>query len=307
MYTTDHGDFDGNSWEAFCQLCFKLKFANEGYQELPAYPGDLGIEGYTRTGIVFQCYCPNENYNADILYTKQRDKITKDLGKLITYRKELKKYLGNVLIEKWIFVTPKYQNKDLVRHCAEKAEEYRQKNMDILSPNFDVLVHDLDFFTEQIPLILDGKSKKVAINHNDETNENTTSWVNSKIDLVENANRKNSFRIPENVVNRASKIDRLTQITISNFLDGNLTINQLEQRFPNDYENLVRVISQYEKKVEELCLTNSSNSNIFYESIETELKSRIKNSITYLDDTTINRLTEQVLADWILRCPIDFE
>lgn len=307
MYTTDYGDFDGNSWEAFCQSCFKRKFEKDGYQELPAWQGDLGIEGYTRTGIVFQCYCPDENYNPDALYIKQRDKVTKDLGKLITNEKELKRYLGTIKIEKWIFVTPKYLNKDLIRHCSEKAEEYRQKKLDILSPTFDILVYDLDFFTEQIPLILEGKSKKIAINHSDETNENTSSWVNSEIELVKNANRKNSFRIPSNVTNRDSKIERLTQITISNFLNGNLTINQLEQKFPDDYENLVRVISQFEKKVEELCLTNSSNSNILYQNIETELKLRIKNSFTYLNDSTIDRLTDQVLADWILRCPIDFQ
>lgn len=307
MYTTDHGDFDGNSWEAFCQLCFKLKYEKEGYQELPAWQGDLGIEGYTRNGIVFQCYCPDENYNPDVLYSKQRDKITKDLGKLISNQKELKKYLGTNKIEKWIFVTPQYQNKELIRHCSDKADEYRKLNLDILSPNFDILVHDLDFFIEQIPLVLDGKGKKVDINHNDETSEKTLSWKSSEIDLVDNANRKNSHRIPTAIQNRDMKIEKLTQITISNFLNGNITIEKLQQKFPDDYERLLRVITQFEKKVEELCLTNSSNSNELYGNIEKELKERIKNTFTYLNDTTIDKLTGQVLADWILRCPIDFQ
>lgn len=307
MYKTEHGDFDGNSWEEFCQLCFKHKYEKEGYQELPAWQGDLGIEGYTRAGKVFQCYCPDENYNADVLYGKQRDKITKDLGKLISNEKELKRYLGNQKILQWIFVTPRYQNKELVRHCAEKAEEFRNKKLDILDPNFDILIHDLDFFSEQIPLIIEGKGKKIEINHQDETDQNSAQWINSEIDLVENANRKNGHRINATANNRDRKIEKLTKITISNFLNGNITINRLQQKFPDDYEKLIRVVSQFEKKVEEICLTNASSSAELYSTIEKDLKDRVRITLPYLNEITIEKLTEQVLADWILRCPIDFE
>lgn len=307
MYTTEHGDFDGNSWEAFCQLCFKLKYESEGYQELPAWKGDLGIEGYTRTGIVFQCYCPDENYPSDVLYNKQRDKVTKDLGKLIINSEELKKYLGDQKISKWIFVTPKYLNRDLIRHCAQKSNEFRNNKLDILSDDFDVLVHDIDFFSEQIPIVLNAKSRTIAINHEQLSKETKNIWEESEIDLVENANRKNSQRIPIDAKNREAKIEKLTQITISNFLNGNITISNIEQRFPNDYEKLMRAITQFEIKVEELCLTNNSSNSELYSQIEVELKSKIKLNFLYLDETTIDRLTAQVLADWILRCPINFE
>lgn len=83
MIKCKFGDFDGDSWEAFCQQCLILKFKNEGYQELYASNGDLGIEGFTRTGIVFQCYCPDDDYDPQTLYEKQRNKITQDLNKLI--------------------------------------------------------------------------------------------------------------------------------------------------------------------------------------------------------------------------------
>jgi hypothetical protein len=53
MYKTAYGTFDGNSWEDFCQQCFKLKYENDGYQEMPAWQGDLGIEGFTRSGILW--------------------------------------------------------------------------------------------------------------------------------------------------------------------------------------------------------------------------------------------------------------
>lgn len=64
-----------------------MKYEVEGYQEMSAHTdGDLGIEGFTRTGVVFQCYCPDEEYDSTKLYEHQRDKITKDLGKLKNIR-----------------------------------------------------------------------------------------------------------------------------------------------------------------------------------------------------------------------------
>ncbi len=163
MYKTPYGNFNGDSWEDFCQLCFKLKYESDGYQEMPAWQGDLGIEGFTRSGIFFQCYCPDAEYNPDKLYEVQRDKITTDLGKLITYEKELKAYLKTIKVTKWIFVTPEYKKKDLVKHCQDKAEEYRRITSTILAPDFDVLVHDIEFYSEQIPIFLNFRERKLDI------------------------------------------------------------------------------------------------------------------------------------------------
>jgi len=91
MFKTAYGVFNGNSWEDFCQQCFKIKYEKDGYQEMPAtFKGDLGIEGYTRNGILFQCYCPDMEYDPAKLYEAQRDKVTKDLGKILINEKELK-------------------------------------------------------------------------------------------------------------------------------------------------------------------------------------------------------------------------
>lgn len=72
MYQTKIASFDGNSWKEFCQQCFRLKYESEGYQFMPAINGDYGIEGFTRTGIVFQCYCSDNNTDANTLMKPAR-------------------------------------------------------------------------------------------------------------------------------------------------------------------------------------------------------------------------------------------
>lgn len=308
MYKTQYGDFNGTTWEEFCQICFKMKYETIGYQEMPAWQGDLGIEGFTRTGILFQCYCPDEEYAPDDLYLKQRDKITTDLKKLISNEVELKNYLKAIKIKQWIFVTPGYKKKDIVKHCQDKADEYRKLNISILDDDFDVLIYDIDFFASEIPLVLDYKKKKVEINPlTPKSDTEIADWKSKEISLVENAIRKNGQRIASTVLNRDYKINVLTQNSIEHFLNGNITVKILQDKFPKDYEKFIRVVSLFEKKVEENCITNSGDNNSLYKEIEKELKYRLKEAFSYIEQTTIDSLTEQVLADWILRCPINFE
>ncbi len=44
-----------------------------------------------------------------------------------------------------------------------------------------------------------------------------------------------------------------------------------------------------------------------YDNIKSKLRIKLKQNFAYLDDLTIDKLTNRVMADWILRCPIDFE
>jgi hypothetical protein len=308
MYKTQHGNFNGDTWEEFCQICFKRKYEAEGYQEMPAWQGDLGIEGFTRTGVLFQCYCPDEEYAPDELYEKQRDKITTDLKKLITNEKDLISYLKTIKVKQWIFVTPGYKKKDIVRHCQEKAAEYKNLNLSILADDFDVLIYDIDFFALEIPLVLDYKKRKIEINLTTEkTDTEVADWQTKEIPLVENAIRKHGQRLSLTATNRDLKINKLTQNSIKHFLNGNITIKIMQEKFPLDYEKFIRVISLFETKVTEMCILNTADNNTLYKEIENNLNTKLREAFSYIDQVTLDRLSEQVLAEWILRCPINFE
>lgn len=305
MIKTTYGSFDGNSWEVFCQVCLKLKYESEGYQELPAWQGDLGIEGFTRTGKAFQCYCPDEDYEPQTLYEKQRNKITTDLGKLKKNELELKRYLNGILIQQWIFLTPLYKNKELVRHCHTKASDFRNMNLDVLSKDFDVLIYNIDFFAAQIPIVNGTTNNKLEIPA-DRDESKDIDWKGTNIDLVNNAITKHGKRISDSP-NKEEKINKLTDFTIGDFLDEQQLVTKWKNLIPNDYEKFLRLISDYEKTVEEMCITNTDDNNLLYERIKQKLKERLMQTFPYIEDITLEKLMKGVVADWILRCPINFE
>lgn len=309
MYKTAYGVFNGDSWEDFCQQCFKKKYEQVGYQEMPAtHKGDLGIEGYTRTGILFQCYCPDAEYDTIKLYEAQRDKITTDLNKIVKNAKELQFYLGDVKIKKWIFVTPEYTNKELVKHCCQKADEYRNLKSPIIADDFDVLIHDIEFFSSEIPLILNFRNEKLNIEVAERKGkQEIEDWKTKEISLVDTAIRKHSHRISNEASHRERKINILTHKTISDFLNGDLMIRKWAEKYQDQYEKFQKVISLYEETVEAKCAVFTGDSNMLYDEIEAELRKRIYASFSFLDDLMIDRLTNRVMADWIIRCPINFE
>ena len=193
MISIRYGSFDGNSWEELMQLVFKAKYGNEQYQEMKASPGDFGIEGFTKsTGLSFQCYCPDTKYTQRELYEKQRDKITKDLGKLKKYEEELKKRLGNTKLKEWVFVIPEAPHNDLLAHAQTKQEEVISWKLSIIDSNFKVLIKDADFFSREIydAQLHDGK-KLTFFSH--EEIKNTTE-DQSSVNCEKNIFEKNKIR-----------------------------------------------------------------------------------------------------------------
>ena len=150
MGTTSVGEpdyrLDGNLWEEYALRRLREKYAQKGVAEFVPVPaasqGDLGIDGYTRTsGVVYQCYAAEHYANATDLYEHQRDKVTKDLGKLFDPGKaaELAKLLGQGnVIREWILVVPQHRSKQLIQHANKKAEDLRAglNRPAFISPDF---------------------------------------------------------------------------------------------------------------------------------------------------------------------------
>lgn len=305
MIKTNFGTFDGNSWELFCQRCLKIKYQKEGYQELYASQGDLGIEGFTRTGIVFQCYCPDDDYEPQTLYEKQRDKITTDLNKLIGSNKdELLKYLHGIKIKQWYFLTPMIRRKDLTNHALNKRDEFRQKKIKYLDEEFDVLVENEDFFSIEVAIIKKAYDEKIEINP--EHQEDAKKWKSSNNELVSNAITKHEKRL-QGSQGIEKKAEKLAEKTINEFLEGEVIKSKWKLLFPEKYEKFLRIVAYYESQTEEKCLTNDVSNNELYKRIKDDFYDILEHSFPELDSLTIDKLSNAVIADWLLRCPINFE
>ena len=141
--------WSGDEWQDYYR---ELLAARHGahYQPVPdTVAGDWGIEGYTSSGTVYQCYAPEEPLTTDQLYEKHRDKMTADLGKLRKNVAEIAALVAPAEIECWVLLVPRVEDKKILEHAAKKAAEIRALQLPGISHAFVVRVHtSADFPTE---------------------------------------------------------------------------------------------------------------------------------------------------------------
>ena len=86
--------WSGDDWQEFCMLLLRERYSHHQFQEMPDKDkGDLGIEAFSLDGCAYQCYAPEQAVTVTERYERQRDKLTKDLGKLKKNEAKLKRVL----------------------------------------------------------------------------------------------------------------------------------------------------------------------------------------------------------------------
>lgn len=315
MYLTKYGLFDGNSWEALLQLIYKTNHRTDGYQEMPASPGDFGIEGYVgKTGVAFQCYCPDNNCNQDALYEKQRDKITKDIGKLAEYETEIQSRLGGALIKEWVFITPEVNRNKLLRHAKTKEAEARSWNLSILSPDFTILLHDADFYSKEIQ---EQKLLKGEALYMEGISLSLPNLDGDLTEYEEHILRKSKLRVAASLgideINMAdekhrAKVQRLYNKTLENFLDFGRFRNQLDTISPILFHKVERILGTFEGEVDEWRDTLSASPDELTEKVKSDLRMRLEAELkTHIDYTLSTQIVNHAVANWLGLCQLDYE
>lgn len=318
LYQTPIGLHDGDSWERLCQVCLKIKF-NGNYIEVPASPGDYGIDGYTTDGDVYQCYCPERECSDGDLYESQRDKVTRDTAKLDKYKGQLQKLLNGTKIKRWYLLTPKITTNDLLFHCAAKEVEIKKLNLPHIDSSFKVLplnheylsgeiasaLHALDYTTRPHEI-----ASRISITGTEIEDTDIDSY---KSDLknstyTKKAYRKHEIRYGGNANgNFSDRIAKQVDRTIYSLLLGDSILKDWEAMYQDQFEKFNKIIKILERKVEDLCDIPTSNSEDRYKEILTMVNETIDKEFPLLNSTTRANLSMRVVADWLLRCPLNFE
>lgn len=313
MFQSRLGLFDGNSWESLLQRILKHRHGADGYVEMPASPGDWGIEGYVANGIAFQCYCPNKHYNPDMLYIKQRDKITKDIGKLRTNEVELSARLGDTRIKNWCFVTPEISDNKLIKHAKAKETEARAWNLSILSPDFRIDLHTAEHYETDIHAFqaLEGKALHIP-----GITLDLPFFDIESISYEENILRKSVARVAagfqkvvldmENGAHKA-KVERLYSSTLEGFLKYSRFHDELNKASPLLYQKVKRILSVFHKHVEEWSDTLNATPDVLTEKIRTELTDLLIRELNpSVDYALASQIVANEIAYWLGACQLDY-
>lgn len=299
-------ELNPQAWEELIDSIYRIRYKDEGYQYIPARDGgDYGIEGYTETGKVYQCYFPEGEYSSKDLYDKLRDKLTRDIGKIQKNQDKLIK-LGITNIVEWHFVVPKYEDKKILEHAYTKEQELiklkKEGKLRIIDDNFKIYVKVIKDFEVEINLLI--KVKKEY------------KYLLPKIDEIDfsSCDSEKKANISRKIMTLCNNIDNeKTQKTINIFIEfyvkGIAMLNEIREHSPELYEEIVKIENAYRINMELKCNINtdkSMNQKLFteiLEDFEEKLKEQLGQVLCYSD---IADLKQEMIGRWLADCPLDF-
>lgn len=304
----------GEKWEALCNSCYRMRYQEKGYQEIPAqYRGDGGIEGFTKTGIVYQCYCPEKEYSDDELYEHMRKKMTKDVAKFIStdYEKVLKG-LGVQNVHQWHFVVP--QNKD--RRILEHAEKKRKEVIEYLKEHKEQCSYIADDFTIVLKIAEDFKVEISRIIRNDLGYKlDFTVLRDKKVDWTQCDNEKvnNVKRKIKAVMNGIDDDDEDYIDMVNTYMESYVIGIELREKLRTEqvdiYEQIINLEDTYKRQVAIKTKTNtdsSINQRLFMEILD-DFQSVLEKEFPYITRSSIGELKDDMISSWLADCSMQFK
>ena len=307
---------DGDSWEDICNNCYRERYKDNHYTEIPAvHGGDGGIEGFTNNGVVTQCYCPEREYTDNELYNHLRDKMSKDIKKLTEddYRKRLQK-MGVPPIKEWHFLIPEYRDSRIIEHAETKRIELmRQKKaapdkFSHISDDFRIYIKTAEDYRIEITRLIrtniSDRKLNLDILHAKETN-----WTSCDTEKVQNVKRKVKAIMGSVNEENQQEFDRLVEMYMTAYVKGIEVMGALRVSYAEIYEDIHTLEQAYKRKITMKTMMNtdsSINRKLFMDTIE-EFEEKIRRDMKYLTEASISELSIDLISGWLADCTMKFK
>ncbi|MBV7271632.1 hypothetical protein JMF89_04110 [Clostridiaceae bacterium UIB06] len=305
---------NGNAWESLCDSCYRIRYQEYGYTQIPAAVcGDGGIEGFTSSGIVYQCYCPEREYSDNELYEHMRNKMTRDINKLLKpdYADTLKG-LGIHNVCEWHFVIPEYKDKRIIEHMEKKRKEvleYKKLNSEqcnFISDEFKILVKVAeDFKVELARLIRTSMDAKLDLTV---LRNKKGDWSKCDSEKVSNVKRK-VRAVMNNIDEEDEDFKEVVDTYMKSYVIGIELMEKLRVSQNDIYEQILSIEQAYKKEVSiktKMNTDSSLNSKLFNEIIS-DFQKTLEQEFDYLTKTSIMELKMDLVSSWLADCSMQFK
>lgn len=294
-------------WEDYCHRLLVHHYGPAEYQKIPdEHVGDFGIEGYTEHGEAFQFFCPKgAGLSAQQRYERQRDKITADINKFIRNERDLADLFGDLQISRWILLVPRYDSARLAQHATKKSQDVRGVNLPYVTREFKIKITTSDDYPVAKKELVQVGTGKIAYPTPEVTEDDYEDWVAGErdSDLAQNLMRKtDKLQALDTPEKRSSFRLELVQ----HYLEGGHILGRLNDDYPETYEDVQGVLIS---RADSLSVTSQVTLDEGGAVIKEELREterKLKSKIPSLTDPTATAIAMYAVADWILRCPLDF-
>lgn len=300
--------FDPDTWQEWAIRLLRQQYGADNVVKVPDQDrGDLGIECFTRSGIVYQCYCPeNPDLNPRALYDNHRDKITKDLNKFIKNETDLIRLFDSVKIRSWILFTPRHESYRTVQHCSEKATMVRKAQLPYVTDDFIVDVHELADYKNSAEILSRGPLLPAPVGVPATVPRRTPDGIDFaqvQSPLI-NVMDEKLARIPRlaNAVKRATYRGHL----LGSHLAGEGLLDRYLESIPEVHQQIIDCVASVERGLLLAYGPGDLPHKVLGAVIE-DVCSRVEKVVPGIAKSNAESIALMAVTDWLQQCPLDFE
>jgi hypothetical protein len=291
----------GDEWQAFALQLVQRRHGPENVQAVPdSVGGDAGLEFFTTSGCLYQCYAPEETSDVAKAASAMKAKAARDLPKLVKYKDKIEGILCGIFATRWILLCPFLDNKEVVADIRKRGLALKGQGLTFLAPDFEALCHSQDDFgseLEQLKSLSLGPPLIIAIpTHSDISAASGTS-IGTRID-------EKLGRAYGSVATGAQIAARRDAYVKAHLYREN-ALDQLRQNHSVLWERAYQVLEAEETRL----IAVGASSTLPAEQLQDSTK-MIEESLTKalptLSTGVIIQIALGTVSDWLIRCPLDF-
>ena len=293
----------GDEWERWANKLLTCHYGPTEYQKVPANDkGDAGIEGFTiKAGHAYQAYGCEEPVATKKRYESQRKKMSDDIAKFINNKAALTKILGTVTIKRWVLFVPYFDSKDIVAHAATKTDEVIVANLSYVSTDFRVVVcQEGDFSVERDQLLNASVSSLLFAVARVEVDQVQT-WALANSALFATLEEKIG-RLPN--MRTAAQRQPFCEQVLKWHIEGQSLLDAL-RLYPEIYEKVRQAKNHQENYLAMAGLDGAATKESLTGPLNA-LKVALQREVGELHAFNAETLSHEAVADWLLRCPLNF-
>lgn len=300
-----HEFWDPTEWELAIHGLLQDRDGVFDILKVPArHKGDLGLDYYCLAKqVVYQCYAVQEPCEVKVRAEKQQAKITTDLKKFVKNATKLKKLFGDVKVRNWVLVVPIHDSVEVNGHLTKKTDDIKKLKLTYVTNDFQVLIHDLETFDRQSREQRLLQRKQIQIPSKAPTMQEVEAWRSGYSGLSKNLMEKLSKRVGNQ---DPALLEQSVQQAVGWFLERDNILETLRTDAPDLYETLFSIISRHTARLQFYGPPSEGTANAILRTELEKFTAELIMEIPNLSKASAEQIALGTIAEWLLRCPLDF-